>query len=128
MFKYLIVLAVGTTYPLTSHAQNPTPMPTQKRIILVFESTPDSNFYNDQKAIEAAHTSAFEERDLVILKVEEEDLYSKYGVSRDKNVVLLIGKDGGVKVQQHYIFEASELFRIIDAMPMRREEMKRQKN
>ncbi len=128
MYKYLILIGLYLVFPVKNQAQNITALPDQKRVILVFESNADSNFYNDQKAVEAAHASAFEERDLVVIKLEAEDLYKKYGLSRDKNVVLLIGKDGQVKVQQHYIFDASALFRIIDAMPMRRAEMKRAKN
>lgn len=95
--------------------------------MLVFESDADSNFYIYQKLIETAHKAAFEERDLVVIKVTDEEIYRKYGVDSDKSMVMLIGKDGQAKVQQDHIFEATALFGVIDAMPMRREEMKRQK-
>jgi len=38
--------------------------------------------------------------------------------------IILIGKDGGVKLRKTYIVEANEVFDLIDLMPMRRSEMK----
>lgn len=128
MCKYLILLGLCVGYSLPNHAQNIAVLKGQKRILLVFESDADSNFYIYQKAIETAHKAAFEERDLVVIKVTDEEIYRKYGVDSDKSMVMLIGKDGQAKVQQDHIFEATALFGVIDAMPMRREEMKRQKN
>ena len=40
--------------------------------------------------------------------------------------ILLIGKDGGVKASYSEVPELSEVFGLIDAMPMRRDEMRRQ--
>ena len=39
--------------------------------------------------------------------------------------IILIGLDGGVKLRQEKILTRAELFRIIDSMPMRRQEMRR---
>jgi len=40
-------------------------------------------------------------------------------------MVILIGKDGGEKFRQDRNVELKEIFNIIDAMPMRRQEMKK---
>jgi hypothetical protein len=40
-------------------------------------------------------------------------------------VVILIGKDGGEKFRQDRNVELREIFKIIDVMPMRRQEMKK---
>ncbi len=41
--------------------------------------------------------------------------------------VILLGLDGGIKLQQTQVLTRKELFRIIDSMPMRRNEMRRKK-
>ena len=38
---------------------------------------------------------------------------------------ILVGKDGGVKFRQDRIVELKEIFRVIDAIPMRQQEMKK---
>ena len=48
------------------------------------------------------------------------------GYWQDADTVLLIGKDGGVKIRQTTL-DLDVLFRRIDSMPMRRAEMRRQK-
>jgi hypothetical protein len=42
--------------------------------------------------------------------------------------VILIGLDGGIKLEKTEILSATELFETIDAMPMRRAELNRNKN
>ena len=38
--------------------------------------------------------------------------------------VILIGKDGGIKLQEPFVIEPQRVFDLIDSMPMRRAEMK----
>ena len=38
--------------------------------------------------------------------------------------VILIGKDGGIKLQEPFVVEPRRIFDLIDGMPMRRSEMK----
>lgn len=45
---------------------------------------------------------------------------------RARFVVLLYGKDGGEKLRSEAVVSAEDLFRLIDTMPMRRQEMRRQ--
>lgn len=45
----------------------------------------------------------------------------------DADQVLLVGKDGGVKLKAQMPLEDSKLFAVIDRMPMRRHEMQKQK-
>lgn len=43
--------------------------------------------------------------------------------SKDKNKIVLIGKDGGVKSTSHEL-DLNEIFQLIDGMPMRKSEIK----
>ncbi|MEM9823617.1 MAG: DUF4174 domain-containing protein [Bacteroidota bacterium] len=51
----------------------------------------------------------------------------KYHQSKAPFEVLLLGLDGGVKLQQPEVLSCTELFAIIDRMPMRRQELRRRK-
>ena len=52
------------------------------------------------------------------------DMRRRYGVAQADARVLLVGKDGGVKLRQAEPIHSDDLFSTIDAMPMRRHEMK----
>lgn len=92
------------------------------------------------------HRAEFEARDLVVLALVPpqspasrpydalpiymlQDANAKiahvWGGSRDTPAFYLIGKDGGIKLASRTFPALRELFATIDAMPMRREEMRR---
>jgi hypothetical protein len=54
-------------------------------------------------------------------------LKKAYNVNDDALTVILIGKDGGEKYRKDRL-DLQEIYRIIDVMPMRIQEMKRKKN
>jgi hypothetical protein len=54
-------------------------------------------------------------------------LRKKFGVTADEFEVILIGKDGTVKLRSKAAVSTSALFQLIDAMPMRQEEMREKK-
>ena len=66
------------------------------------------------------------ERDIKITVADREDaLYKKYIADTSGFTVLLIGKDGSEKHRTNKLLTVDELFAIIDAMPMRKREMKK---
>ena len=91
----------------------------------------------------SAQQAEVDDRDLVIFEILESDpssintqslasdsalsLRKQYNVNPGEFAVLLVGKDGGIKLKRQDEIQLEEIFALIDAMPMRREEM-RQKN
>jgi hypothetical protein len=66
------------------------------------------------------------ERDIKITVADREDsLYKKYIADTSGFIVLLIGKDGSEKHWTNKLLTPEQLFAIIDAMPMRIREMKK---
>ncbi|WP_083803387.1 DUF4174 domain-containing protein [Sagittula stellata] len=65
------------------------------------------------------------ERDIVVLTDTDPDAKGRLraGLAVEGFDVLLVGKDGGVKLRQSTPLSVDELFSAIDAMPMRRREM-----
>ena len=56
-----------------------------------------------------------------------QSLRDKFDIARSENTVILIGKDGGIKLNRQDQTRLEDLFALIDAMPMRQEEMRQKK-
>ncbi len=100
------------------------------RVVIVFGSEKNKQMLQQQSAQLAGHSQGCEERDIKVFTVMIDspgarDLQEKLHVSRQAFAVVLIGKDGSVKLRKTEPVTADELFQTIDQMPMRRQEMKR---
>ncbi len=63
---------------------------------------------------------------LVKTALKGKTLISQYALSDFKGL-LLLGKDGGIKLKKEFIVKSSEIFKLIDGMPMRIIEMRENK-
>jgi len=75
-------------------------------------------------------SSGLAERDLQIKKVKPGDLlYKTFAVSlRNPFTLILVGRDGGEKYRSNQLTTTTQLFALIDAMPMRKTEVRNKKN
>ena len=81
----------------------------------------------DQVAALAAELEAARaERDIVVLSELDDRTPSplRQGFQPGGFKLVLVGKDGGVKLEQDAVLAPEELFAVIDRMPMRRNEMR----
>ena len=110
----------------------------QNRLLLVFAPDADSALYCRQQEMLLVAERGLNERDMVIICVIRDavstkgrpaaavaavDLRDAYGVLPQEFRVVLIGKDGGVKLRQEEPISMADLFALIDSMPMRKQEM-----
>jgi hypothetical protein len=111
----------------------------QNRLLLVFTPYPDHPESIAQNAILANVQSGLAERDLVVLRMTPDEpveidnkpstthsshtLYRDFSIELEAFRVLLIGKDGTLKLTRTRALGSRDLFDLIDAMPMRRMEM-----
>ncbi|MCA6078478.1 DUF4174 domain-containing protein [Fulvivirga sedimenti] len=106
-----------------------------KRVIILLADSPDNKNFKTQMKIFGMEKKEMEERDLIVLTNHSAEipvsdrmqLFQKYASVNTDFTILLLGKDGGVKLKKNEPVSASELFSLIDSMPMRRSEMKDQK-
>jgi hypothetical protein len=106
----------------------------KKRILLVMDAKNDLDTRNLQLNKFNGLDAEMRERDLVLFVYNGKEVLDRDGMITDINPdniaygelqgIILIGKDGGVKLRKKYIVEANEVFDLIDQMPMRRAEMK----
>lgn len=54
--------------------------------------------------------------------------YNYYNIDANDFSVILLGKDGGEKLRKKSFVSAAELFSLIDAMPMRQQEIREGRN
>ena len=109
------------------------------RPLLVFAPSREHPFFAAQQESLYGHAQALSERDVVVVEIAGDrvlvdgepapDLHAsklrqRYVVDQNEAAVLLVGKDGGLKVKKSEVFLAEELFETIDAMPMRLQEMR----
>jgi hypothetical protein len=92
-----------------------------------------------QKSI-ATEQVGVADRDLIVFEILEsgpsrmemtdldsqvaQSLRDKFDVRGDQFAVILVGKDGGIKLNQQDETQLDDIFGLIDSMPMRREEMR----
>ena len=114
----------------------------KNRPFLIFAPAASSKNLVRQRASVAANRGHFQERDIVIVeiigdrvstslgskaKVSAITLRKLYGVSAGEFNAILVGKDGGEKLRSKAVVGPDRLFRLIDSMPMRQQEMRRGK-
>ena len=114
----------------------------QNRPLLVFAPAGDDPALERQLKIAAEHRAGWRERDMVTIVVAgdrpvtvdgtrakdlaNEKLRQRYRVTGDNFAAILVGKDGTEKLRHDEAISAAKLFQTIDAMPMRRREMREQ--
>lgn len=118
----------------TMSSQELTEFKWKKRILLLIDTKNDLHTRNLQLSKFDGHYNGIMERDLVLLVYNGKEVLDRDGMTTNINPenvtygefqgIILIGKDGGVKLRKKYIVEANEVFDLIDQMPMRRSEMK----
>lgn len=109
------------------------------RPLLIFAPAPDETILAGQRAALSDYREDLLDRDMVVIEVVGDrvaidgqertsltaaELRKRYRVRDDAAIVLLVGKDGGVKIREDSALSALTLFGTIDAMPMRRREMR----
>jgi hypothetical protein len=105
----------------------------KNRIILLYAPSASAAELKRQREIFAADPTGIKERDLIVREVladnlseaDQTYLKGKLNVSESTFQVLLIGKDGGVKIRQRTPLATKQLYGTIDGMYMRKQEMKK---
>lgn len=112
----------------------------QDRLLIVVTEDTNNNTYQDQLAELQQHTSGLADRKLIVYQVQPNQykkgltanpwqkgakLFDTYQNTNATFNIILIGLDGGIKLQQSEFLSCTKLFSTIDAMPMRKNEMKR---
>jgi len=107
----------------------------QQRVLLIGAPTASQAEFQQQKKLLAAEAAGLAERDFKVIEVPYDQLSvadrqqwtQQLRQPLDKFVVVLIGKDGGIKRTETQPTAPASLFSTVDKMPMRRDEMRSKK-
>ena len=111
-----------------------------KRPLFVFSPIADREDYQKQLRDLSSKEEGVEDRNMIVHLVLEEgnsyvgdlslgkeavrQLQEKFNIGPADFVIILVGKDGGVKLRKEEYTAMSDIFDLIDSMPMRKREMK----
>ena len=112
----------------------------KNRLILAFSPSAENPGYRALEKEIAVRVEEVVDRDLLVFQILESGetklgnsslpessgnyLREKFSIKSGTFTVLLIGKDGGVKLRREGGVELGEIFSLIDSMPMRQREMR----
>ncbi|WP_299902694.1 DUF4174 domain-containing protein [uncultured Aquimarina sp.] len=133
------VLSFLLLLPLITYAQDLTEHRWQDRLIII-----SADSYQHPKLLEQVkelqnRTEELADRKLIIYQItptsyikgiennqptKDNTLYKKYNTTNKTLKVILIGLDGGRKLQSSKVVSAAQIFDQIDQMPMRQQELK----
>jgi hypothetical protein len=113
----------------------------KNRLVLIFSGESDNEQSLTQLDELTNVQDGLDERELLIFLVRKDrvtdqgdqsisspsaaSLRNQFAIEKEEFVVLLIGKDGGVKRRSKEVISSTDLFAQIDGMPMRRSEIRR---
>jgi len=133
----LLMLAAGSGQALDAARLMPD-LIWEKRVLLVFSPDGQNTDFQHQQAILQAIEGGLSERDMIVIQAFVDDhvvvdeqshaqsaasFYQRYTVSSDEFRIILVGKDGTIKLDRDSAVSGADLFALIDSMPMRRVEM-----
>lgn len=122
-FSFLIFLVVLFTG--TAKAQSLADYKWKKRVLVLVGLKDNAKLIQQQKTF-LNYPKELEDRNLVLVQRLNNDteLNTIYAVDSSFEGVLLIGKDGGIKLSEPFPVTPKKVFDLIDSMPMRRAEMR----
>ena len=96
----------------------------KNRIILTFADDEDHADLIKLKVEMKENNCEILNRDLLHLHLSNDGKTGNHTTTNDQSVrILLIGKDGGIKYESNQYVSLIQLFKLIDSMPMRQDEM-----
>ena len=138
---WMLVVAVSGIPPASATSEIDLPDYRWKhRLLFIFApSTTDATFLALDKRL-AQTALEIEDRDMIIFRIFEdshsrvsdkpllpvdvEALRRRFGIETGRFTVVLVGKDGGVKLVAHRDADLQSIFNLINSMPMRQQEMR----
>lgn len=112
----------------------------KKRLLLIFSPHRTDPLFNSLANEISSRPGDVEDRDLVIFEIlESEDsktssgkferrksasIRERFEIPNNTFTVILLGKDGGIKLKRDDHVRLEEIFRLIDSMPMRQDEIR----
>ncbi len=131
---FLFIFIFVLTSIVFTYAQSLKEYQWKNRLLLVLNPDGNDPLSHPQLIAFKDRTAAIKERQLLIMVLHHGKLTDIYGNELKQNAgevpfndfkgVMLIGKDGSVKLKEPFTVDPELIFNLIDSMPMRRAEIR----
>ena len=134
-----IILLILLTQANVMYAQDLKSHQWNERILLVISNDENESLFQEQILTLKQKLNELENRKLVVFQItakgyktgfspkdnwiDDPSLFNKFNATKGPFKIVLIGLDGGVKLEQYELLSVEKLFNTIDSMPMRRAEL-----
>ncbi|MBW2471825.1 MAG: DUF4174 domain-containing protein [Deltaproteobacteria bacterium] len=115
----------------------------KNRLLFIFAGDSSHPLFKDLQSQIAARKAEVQDRDLIVFEVpgrgparmnnrpldqrDADSIRTHFAIPGNTFSLILVGKDGGIKLKREDRVDLSDVFGLIDSMPMRQREMQ-QKN
>ena len=128
MRSMILAVFVGTVVTAASHASELDAYRWKSRVLVVTGAIDDANV-EAQRHVYQSSFEGMSERDIILVEaVDGSDrsrrIRAQFSADGKMFQVFLVGKDGHTAFSSNAPLTAATLFRKVDAMPMRRDEMR----
>jgi hypothetical protein len=140
MLVLVVIIALSIFWNEDTWSMDLSQFKWKNRLLLIFAPKNNDPFFSALQNEISAQKSEVLVRDLVVFKIFEtgpsfmdttqidhttaESIRKQFDVPPGRFTVILVGKDGGVKLMRNAMVKLKDIFALIDAMPMRQEEMR----
>jgi hypothetical protein len=128
MIKTLTSTLLALTFATTSNAETLDEYLWEKRPVVVFANTPNDLLFKRQMELLEDGAAELAERDVIVIVDTDVDAEETTPLRKKLRPrvfqLVLIGKDGQVKLRKPRPWTVRELSRVIDKMPMRQQELR----
>ena len=111
----------------------------KNRLLFLFAEDANDPFFKNIQSQIMAQKAEVDDRDLIVFEVpaqgparmntntldrkEADSIRNHFAIPSDEYSLILVGKDGGIKRKSKDRVDLSDVFELIDSMPMRQREM-----
>lgn len=143
MLKKNLLLLVAFLFTFNSYCQDLKEHQWKNRLVLIISKDLTLDIFKRQSVTLASKTEELKQRKIIVYKIISENyqfeysnkniiqndkIFKKYNKADSIFKIILIGLDGGIKLEQTEFLSTEKLFAVIDGMPMRRSEIRNKKN
>jgi hypothetical protein len=117
----------GILGTLTLNAQNSA----FRRVLLFADKANDTTLIKQKQQLDLDKAGCLERDirvEIYMMSETDKSLLKKYNITKPHFTFILIGKDGGIRLRSAKVIPKEQLFALIDTMPMRQDEIKRQRS
>ena len=140
---YLIMVALIICATSETLSMDLTQFQWKNRMLFIFAQDGNHPLFKDLQSQVVAQKAEVDDRDLIVFEVpaqgparmntnpldqmEADSIRNHFAIPSDEFSLILVGKDGGIKLKRNDQVDLREVFELIDSMPMRQNEMRQKK-